>query len=129
MRFQPGRQRHKAYPEGCAWRSQIDLYMAPNPSFKALRFLSHMDLKKEVRKNSFSNSAFSVSFLQNKFINLCKQSPWPQALRNISFLFQNFPHLPTSKQPRETWPTPALWQSQKSLLASQDSCPVSFFYF
>lgn len=101
--------------------------MAPNPSFKALQFLSHMDLKKEVRKNSFSNPALSLSFLQNKFINLCKQSLWPQVLRNISFFFQKLPHLPSSKQPRETWPTPPFWRSQKNLLASQDSCPASFF--
>lgn len=75
--------------------------MASNPSFKVLHFLSHMDLKKEVRKHSFSNPAFSASFLQNKLIDLCKQSPWPQALRNISFLFQKLPHLPSSGSPEK----------------------------
>lgn len=103
------------------------MYTAPNPSFKALQFLSHIDLKKEVRKNSFPNPALSLSFLQNKLINLCKQSLWPQVLKNISFLFQKLPHLPSSMQPRETWPTPPFWQSHKSLLASQSSCPASFF--
>lgn len=94
--------------------------MAANPRFKALHFLSHMDLKKEVRKNSFSNPAFSVSFLQNKLVN--------PGLRNISFLFQKLSYLPSSEQPRKTRPTPGLWQSQMNLLASQESCPVAIFF-
>lgn len=127
MRFQPVRQRHKAYTmrnavgktrETCIWHQIL--------ASKLFSSFLIWIWRKEVRKNSFSNPALSLSFLQNKFINLCKQSLWPQVLRNISFFFQKLPHLPSSKQPRETWPTPPFWQSQKNLLASQDSCPASF---
>lgn len=84
MRFQPGKPWH--LPSGHTWKKQVDKYMSPIPSFNNFKILSHMYLKKEVRKCSFSNSTFSASFLQNTLTGLCKQSQWPQVLRNkISF--------------------------------------------
>lgn len=50
MRFQPVRQRHKAYTLRNAVGKTRETYMAPNPSFKALQFLSHMDLKKRSKE-------------------------------------------------------------------------------
>lgn len=133
MGLQHGRQRHKVCPlrEECTQRSQIGVCVCVHgtkPWLQSSSLPFHVDLRKAVRKNFFSNTVFRVYLLQNKFTSLCKQSSGPQALGNISFPSQKLPHLPFSKQAIEIWPTSALWQFQKSLLASQDLA-CFFFYF